>query len=61
MNTKQERLTLSVKEAAAALGIAPLTVYNAVAAGSFPSIKVGKRILIPRAAIEKMLGQGATI
>ena len=53
--TDTERLTLTVDEAAALLGVHRLTVYAAVKAGDIPSIRIGNRILIPRARLEDML------
>lgn len=50
-----ERVTLTVDEVAALLGVHKLTVYAAVKAGDIPSIRIGNRILIPRARLEDML------
>jgi excisionase family DNA binding protein len=49
------RATFSVEEAAEVLGIGRNTCYEQVKIGSIPSIRVGKRILIPRAALDRML------
>lgn len=51
----QERFTLSVPEAAKLLGIGKNLAYEAVQRGEIPSIKVGRRLLVPRAALERML------
>jgi excisionase family DNA binding protein len=50
-----QRLTLTVEEAATALGISRAFAYEAVARGEIPCIRIGKRILIPKIALEKML------
>jgi len=50
-----ERLTLSVDEAALALGISRASAYEAVHRGEIPHIKIGKRMLIPRASLDRML------
>ena len=50
-----ERLTLSVEQAAAALGISRASAYEAVHRGEIPHIKIGKRMLIPRASLDRML------
>jgi excisionase family DNA binding protein len=55
----QQRLTMSVEEAAIALGISRTFAYEAVARGDIPCIRIGRRILIPKVALEKLLG-GAT-
>jgi excisionase family DNA binding protein len=52
---EDERLTLSVPEAAKKLGISRNAAYEAAQRGEIPSIRVGKRLLVPRAAFEKML------
>ncbi len=51
----EERLTLTVEEAAQLLGISRSFAYEAVAAGELPSIRIGRRVLVPRGALERML------
>jgi excisionase family DNA binding protein len=48
----EERLAVSVKEAARLLGISPEVAYRAVQEGEIPSIRIGGRILVPRAGLE---------
>ena len=50
-----ERATLDVDEAAKILGLSRNAAYSAVAAGQLPAIRLGRRIVIPRAALERML------
>lgn len=50
-----ERLTLSVEEAAVALGISRASAYEAVHRGEIPHIKIGKRMLVPRASLARLL------
>ncbi len=59
MTTAQqtERLTLSVPEAADLLGLGRNSVYEAIHQGKIPSIRVGTRILVPRAALLKFAGE----
>ncbi len=52
--------TISVEEAAALLGISRNTAYEAVRRGEIPSIRIGKRFLIPAAALERMLDGAVT-
>jgi excisionase family DNA binding protein len=52
----QERLTMTVEEAAAALGISRAFAYEAVTRNEIPHVRIGRRILVPRAALERMLG-----
>jgi excisionase family DNA binding protein len=49
------RQTLSVRETAATLGLSPAATYKAVERGDIRSIRIGGRILVPRAAIERLL------
>lgn len=49
------RMTVSVETAAQILGISRGAGYAAVRSGQIPSLKIGKRVLISRAWIEKVL------
>ena len=49
------RLTLTVEEAAATLGISRAFAYEAVRRGEIPSIRIGRRILVPFAALGRLL------
>lgn len=51
----KEKQTLTVDEAARCLGIGRNSAYGAIARGEIPVIRVGKRLLVPKAALEKML------
>jgi excisionase family DNA binding protein len=55
-----ERLTLTVEEAATLLGISRAFAYEAVNRGEVPSIRIGRRILVPKVALERMLGAEST-
>jgi excisionase family DNA binding protein len=50
-----EQHVMTVDEAAKRLRISRNGAYEAVRRGEIPSIKIGKRILVPRAALERML------
>jgi excisionase family DNA binding protein len=50
--------TLSVEDAGRILGISRGAAYAHAKAGAIPTIKLGKRVLVPKAAFEKLL-QGA--
>ena len=56
--TIDRRLCVTVPEAAKMLGISRNFAYQLVREGKLPSIRLGKRILIPIAALEKMLEKG---
>jgi len=50
-----DRLAFSVGEARKLLGLSRGLMYEAIRTGQIPSISIGRRILIPRAALEKLL------
>jgi excisionase family DNA binding protein len=50
-----QRLTFTVPEVAALLGLSRNGAYEAVATGQIPSIRIGRRLLVPRVALERML------
>lgn len=52
---RQESLTMTVREAAAALKISRGLAYQAARDGSIPTIRIGRRLLVPRRALEKLL------
>lgn len=51
----ERRLTLTVEEAAQRLGISRAFAYEAVNRGDIPHIKIGRRILVPIAALDRLL------
>lgn len=50
------RPTLTVEEAAELLSISRSLAYEAVRCGQIPSIRVGRRLLVPTAALRRLLG-----
>jgi len=50
------KLTLSVPDAARRLGVGRNTLYDAIKRGEVPSIRVGRRLVVPIAALERLLG-----
>ena len=50
-----ERKTVTVEQAATFLGIGRNTAYQQVRAGIIPCLRFGKRIVVPKAALEKLL------
>ena len=56
----QERLVFSVEEACKLLGLSRGSMYQAVRIGQIPGIRIGRRILIPRVAIERLLANAST-
>jgi excisionase family DNA binding protein len=49
------RRTYSVEEAAVILGLSRASAYNYARSGILPVIRLGKRLIVPAAAIERML------
>ena len=50
-----DKLTLTVNETAKILGVGRNSAYEAIARGEIPVVKVGKRLLVPKTALEKLL------
>jgi excisionase family DNA binding protein len=50
-----ERQTLTVTEAGEVLGLSRNAAYDAAKRGDLPVIRFGKRLLVPRAALERLL------
>lgn len=53
--TRQEKLVLSVPEAAQLLGISSSKMYEVVRIEGFPCIRVGKRVLVNAKRLEAWL------
>jgi excisionase family DNA binding protein len=51
----ERRLTVTVDECAALAGLSRNTAYSLVAKKVIPSVRLGKRILIPRRGLERLL------
>ena len=50
-----ERLTYSIPETAKILGIGRNLCYDRVKTGEIPVIKIGRRLLVPKKALWKLL------
>ena len=61
MDKDTQPLVLTVSEAAKLLRISRGSAYEAIKRSELPYIKVGKRILIPRYALEKILAVDGTV
>lgn len=59
--SKTLAVTMTVDEAAVLLGISRGSAYEAVRQGQIPSIKLGRRVLVPRAKLAELLGEEATL
>lgn len=56
---KKKAQTYTVDEVAEILGIGRNGAYEGVKSGEIPSIRIGKRILVPKAALDRMLASYA--
>ena len=55
--TENGALLLSVAEAAKLLGIGRGLAYDLIAEGRLPSLRLGRRLLVPRFALEQWIAQ----
>ena len=53
-----DRLTYTVTETAVLLGISRTTAYECVRRGEIPSLTLGRRVVISRVALERLLDRG---
>jgi excisionase family DNA binding protein len=51
-----EKLTMTVAEAAVVLGISRAHAYEMVRRGEIPSLRLGRRIVIPDRPLRQLLG-----
>ena len=49
------KATLTIDETAERLGIGRSSAYQAAKAGQIPTIRIGRRLLVPVAALERLL------
>ena len=56
---RSQALTISIEEASRRLGIGRNQTYEAAGRGEIPTIRIGRRLLVPVAALDQMLGVGA--
>jgi excisionase family DNA binding protein len=56
------RQTLTVEEAGRMLGLGRQAAYAAARRGQIPTLKIGRRVLVPRVRLERLLaGDEATV
>src|SRR5262245_35967561 len=55
MDYGQDRMTFSVTEAAGRLGISRAFAYELVARGELPCLRFGRRVVVPRKALERLV------
>jgi len=53
--TAEERPTLRPEELCVPMNLARSSVYQGIACGEIPSVRIGRRILVPTAALRALL------
>jgi excisionase family DNA binding protein len=59
MKGQTERLTYDIEEAGRKLGVGRNKAYEAARAGQIPTIRIGKRLLVPKAAFDRLVENGS--
>jgi excisionase family DNA binding protein len=59
MRSRRKADTYTVPEAGRRLGIGRKQAYDAAKRGEIPTIRIGRRVLVPKPAFERLLLQGA--
>jgi excisionase family DNA binding protein len=54
-------LAISIEEAAKRLGIGRNSAYDAAKRGQLPTVRFGRRMVVPVKALEKMLAQAGAV
>ena len=57
MSSRGEPLVWTVEEAGRLLGISRAHAYELVARGGLPHLRLGRRVVIPKHAIDELLGR----
>lgn len=56
---QSQRRTISIEEAGRQLGLSRNSAYQAAGRGEIPTIKIGRRLLVPVVAFDRLLDQPA--
>jgi excisionase family DNA binding protein len=56
----EEKLTFTVEEAGRLLGISRALAYEMARTGKLPTLRFGKRLVVPKKAVQDMLELAAT-
>ena len=55
-----EKLTLSVEEAGKVLGVSRQIAYKLSRRADFPTLRIGRRVLVPRKQLEEWIERNVT-
>jgi excisionase family DNA binding protein len=55
----RDRATITVEEAGPVLGISRSSAYEAARTGEIPTLRIGRRLVVPVGALRRMLGEVA--
>ena len=55
MQKCESRKTYTITEAAALLGVGKSAAYEAARRGEIPVIRIGRRLVVPKAALQRLL------
>lgn len=55
-----EKLTLSVEEAGKLLGVSRQVAYQLIHRSDFPTLHIGRRILVPKKQLEEWMDRNVT-
>jgi len=58
-NSSPPRQTYRIEEAGQILGVSRNTAYKLAASGEIPTIRMGRLLLVPKVAIDRLLGGSA--
>ena len=58
MEKLDDRLTYDLREAGRLLGLGRNSIYEAAKTKQVPTIRIGRRLLVPKAALERLLAGG---
>jgi excisionase family DNA binding protein len=58
---RPQRLTMTVEEASEALGISRSLAYELVRQGEIPSLRLGRRIVVPVRALENLVERAGMV
>jgi excisionase family DNA binding protein len=57
MDQNPQSMTMSVTDAAKRLGISRAFAYELVARGALPCLRFGRRVVVPRKALERLIDE----